>query len=58
MTSFLAGIIGGCLGIGGGIIISPIWLSLLINPSEVATSSILMVTISTITSSSTVLLSG
>lgn len=32
MTAITAGFIGGLLGIGGGIIMTPIWLSMNINP--------------------------
>lgn len=57
-TALSAGFVGGMLGIGGGIIMTPVWLSMNINPQEVATTSILQVVISSATSSFTVFLSG
>lgn len=54
----LAGFVGGLLGIGGGIVLTPVLLGMNINPQEVATTGILQVAISSSTSSFTVFIAG
>ena len=57
-TALIAGFLGGMLGIGGGIILTPLWLSFGVEPQETTSSSIVGVIFTSFVSSFQVIMSG